>query len=154
MSQQLSVEPVSCDALPASNNSLHSYVVSPIMSAVQDTLQPADDAASATANRQLDISTECAIDIIQHCPDYSNGTSAIQSGLSTEPTEAAILHIEDASQQPKVSKIFCASTCLTVGAGRHYVFGLTVRLYVYKCIHVSIHACQPEAFSSWLAVDF
>jgi len=102
ISRQSSVEPVSCGALPASSKPLLSYVVSPVMSAVQDAMQPAD----AAANRQLEPATECVTDVIQHCPDYSDGSSLVQSGLRAEPAEAAVLHVEDDSQQPKVSNVF------------------------------------------------
>ena len=108
MSQQLSlnVEPVSCGALPVSSEPLQSYVISPMMSAVQNTLQPANDATSAAANGQLDVTTECVIDVIQQCSEYYDGSSLIQNGLNAEPAEATVLHVEDVGQQPKVSSMF------------------------------------------------
>jgi len=106
ISRQSSVEPVSCGALPASSKPLLSYVVSPVMSVVQDTLQPADASVNAAANRQLEPTAECVTDVIHHCPGYSNGSSLVQSGLSAEAAEPAVLHVEDVGQQPKVSNVF------------------------------------------------
>jgi len=107
ISRQSSVEPVSCGALPASSKPLQSYVVSPVMSAVQDVMQPADAVVSAATNRQLEPATECVADVIRHYPDYSNGSSLVQSGLSTEPAASAgSVHVEHVGQQPKVSNVF------------------------------------------------
>lgn len=100
-SQQLSVEPFSCGSLPVSSEPLQSYVTS----AVQGTVQPADDAT----NGPLDVTT----DVTQHCPNYSNGISLVQRGLSPESAEVAVLHIEDVvGQQPKVGNVFVSNFLL------------------------------------------
>lgn len=106
MLRQLSVEPVNRHLLPASSEPLQSCVVSPVISTVQGTLQPAVDAVSSAANRQLDMRTEGVTDVIQYCPDYSDGSSSVQSGLKSKPTETAVLNVEDVGQQHKVSNAF------------------------------------------------
>jgi len=102
ISQQLSVESVSCHVPPASSEPLQSYVVSPMLSTVQDTLKAADISVSAAINGQLLVTTECVTNVSPHCADYSDSSSLAQNGLNAEPAE------EDVGQQPKVSNAFLA----------------------------------------------
>lgn len=88
MSVQLNVEPVGCNALPASSEPLQSSVVSTVTSAVEDDLQHANDDVSA--KRQLGIRVECVDNVSEHSASDCNGSGSVQNVLAIESAEATV----------------------------------------------------------------